>query len=271
MAGQYAKPRSSPTEIIDGKTYNSFRGDNVNGIALEDREPDPNRLLAAYFHSAATINYVRTLLNSEFADLNNPGTWNLDHVENQETRAKYQKIVSQLLDTLSFMHTIGAGTATNVFKKVDLFMSHEGLLLDYEQRLTRMKGTKFYNLGTHFLWIGDRTRKLTGAHVEYFRGIQNPIGVKVGPSMKPEELGPLLDILNPNFEVGKITLITRYGAEKIGDYLPAHIRAVQATKHKVNFIDKRLFGVVIRCTAIPRRLQQELKLADLLILSKSLL
>jgi 3-deoxy-7-phosphoheptulonate synthase len=232
MAGQYAKPRSSPTENINGQTYNSFRGDNVNGMPLDERKPDPQRLLGAYFHSAATMNYVRTLINSEFADLHHPENWNLDHVQNVDVKKAYQKIVDQLLDTLDFMNTIGAA-GDHALKQVELFMSHEGLLLDYEQRLTRMCGDKHYNLGTHYLWIGDRTRQLTGAHVEYFRGIQNPIGVKVGPSMKPEELAPLLDILNPDFHVGKVTLITRYGAKKIREYLPAHIKAVQATKHKV--------------------------------------
>lgn len=233
MAGQYAKPRSSPTEVIDGKKYSSFRGDNVNGIGLHERNPDPQRLLSAYFHSAATLNYVRTLINSQFADLHHPEQWNLDHVQNQGLKEGYSAIVKQLLDTFSFMQTIGAGTTDSAFKSVELFMSHEGLLLEYEQRLTRLYNNKFYNLGSHFLWIGDRTRQLTGAHIEYFRGIQNPIGVKVGPTMKSEEIAPLLDILNPNKEVGKITLISRYGAGKIRKFLPAHIKAVQATKHKV--------------------------------------
>ncbi|KAI8895354.1 DAHP synthetase [Globomyces pollinis-pini] len=246
MAGQYAKPRSSPMETIDGNVYNSFRGDNVNGMALDDRTPNPERLLQAYFHSAATVNYVRALLSSEFADLHHPESWNLqseywnlDHVKNANVRRRYQEIVDQLLNALDFMRTIGADEEGPTINSVDLFMSHEGLLLDYESKLTkevknRLTNTsKYYNLGTHYLWIGDRTRQLDGAHVEYFRGIENPIGVKVGPSMKPEELVPLLDILNPNFEVGKVTLITRYGASKIKDYLPAHIKAVQQSKHKV--------------------------------------
>lgn len=244
MAGQYAKPRSSPMETIDGKEYNSFRGENVNGISLEDRTPNPDRLLQAYFHSAATMNYCRALLSSEFADLHDPMSWNLkseywnlDHVKNVQVRQRYQEIVDQLLNSLDFMRTIGADDQEASIKSVELFMSHEGLLLDYEASLTRpvtQGGIKnYYNLGTHYLWIGDRTRQLDGGHVEYFRGIQNPIGVKVGPTMKPEELVPLLDILNPNFEVGKVTLITRYGAGKIQEFLPNHIRAVQESKHKV--------------------------------------
>ena len=240
MAGQYAKPRSSPTEVIQGKTYNSFRGDNVNGMNLSERSPDPQRLLSAYFHSAATLNYCRALLSSEFADLHEPSNWNLksdywnlEHVKNVTVRNRYQDIVAQLHNAMDFMRTIGADDQESTIKSVDLFMSHEGLLLDYEAALTKQIGDKHYNLGTHYLWIGDRTRQLDGGHVEYFRGIQNPIGVKVGPSMKPEELVPLLDILNPNFEVGKVTLITRYGAKKIKEYLPAHIKAVQASNHKV--------------------------------------
>jgi 3-deoxy-7-phosphoheptulonate synthase len=209
MAGQYAKPRSKPTEIVNGKEYVAFRGDNVNGIDLKDRKPDPERLLGAYFHSAATINFVRTQLAAGFADLHHPDSWNLEewdlaHVRNPQVRHEYQTIVERLYDALDFMRTCGADdTSNNNISTVDMFMSHEGLLLDYEQQLTR-KGNdgKFYNLGTHFLWIGDRTRQLDGGHIEFFRGLENPIGVKVGPSMKPEELGPLLDILDPNFEDG---------------------------------------------------------------------
>ncbi|RKO92148.1 DAHP synthetase, partial [Blyttiomyces helicus] len=240
MAGQYAKPRSKPTEVIDGQTYHAFRGDNVNGIALSDRQPDPSRLLGAYFHSAATINYVRSLLGTGFADLHHPDAWNLEawrfaHVQSPTVRAEYQAIVHRLEDALDFMRTIGADDESHdAIRTVDMFMSHEGLLLDYESKLTRAgPDGAYYNLGAHFLWIGDRTRQLDGAHVEYFRGLANPIGVKVGPSMKPEELKPLLDIIDPNFETGKITLISRYGHDKIQNFLPAHIKAVQESGHKV--------------------------------------
>ncbi|KAJ3241585.1 hypothetical protein HDU81_000124 [Chytriomyces hyalinus] len=241
MAGQYAKPRSKPTEMINGKEYHAFRGDNVNGIDLEDRIPDPERLLGAYFHSAATNNYVRLLLAGGFADLHHPDSWNLDswdlaHVRNPKIRNEYQGIVDRLHDALDFMKTIGADDveSQDSISTVDMFMSHEGLLLDYEQQFTQ-KGSdkKYYNLGTHFLWIGDRTRQLDGAHVEYFRGLANPVGVKVGPSMDPEELVRVLDILDPNFETGKITLITRYGHDKIQKHLPGHIQAVKKSNHKV--------------------------------------
>lgn len=223
-------------------------------MALTDRDPDPERLVSAYFHSSATINYVRSLLSNGFADLHHPNAWNLDswgleHVRSPWIKQQYQGIVNRLLDAMDFMRTIGADKSPETFgaktsiNSVDMFMSHEGLLLDYESQLTRRVDskdaatgktiTKYYNLGTHFLWIGDRTRQLDGAHVEYFRGIANPIGLKVGPSMDPKELIRLLDILDSNFEDGKVTLISRFGASKISDHLPALIKSVQSTKHKV--------------------------------------
>ena len=240
MAGQYAKPRSSPTEFVDGVVHNSFRGDNVNGIELSDRAPDPQRLLQAYFHSTATMNYVRALLDSKLADLNHPNAWslqseywNLDHVKCHAARQRYQAVVDSLVNAMGFMKTIGADSKNENITKAMIYMSHEGLLLDYETCLTRKVDNEFYNLGTHFLWIGDRTRQIHGAHIEYFRGIQNPVGVKVGPSMTAAELQRLLDILDPNFITGKVTLITRYGSRKIEQFLPMHINAVKETRHKV--------------------------------------
>ncbi|KAI8808264.1 DAHP synthetase [Cladochytrium replicatum] len=250
MGGQYAKPRSKPTELINGVEYLAFRGDNVNGNDLSERQPDPQRLLQAYFHSSATINYVRALLASGFADLHKPEMWDidawaLDHVRSPAVRLEYQHIVERLRDALDFMRTIGAedDAKTNPsIASVDLFMSHEGLLLDYETQLTRKVGEKWYNLGAHFLWIGDRTRQLDGGHVEYFRGLENPIGIKVGPSMKPDELVALLDIVDPLCLPGKVTLISRYGHEAIGDHLPGHIRAVQRTNHKVVWCSDPMHG-----------------------------
>ncbi|CAG8561325.1 13067_t:CDS:2, partial [Acaulospora colombiana] len=250
MSGQYAKPRSNPFEIYQGKEILSFRGENINGFDPNDRKPDPERLLKAYFHSAATLNYVRSILSSGFAalstqllDLHRPSEWSLHHVRSNGTRQEYQTIVDRLTDALDFMKTIGADSplspVSSSLNSVDFFMSHEGLLLEYEQCLTRQLkdpesgDLKWYNVGSHFLWIGDRTRQLNGAHVEYFRGIENPIGIKVGPSMKPEELQELLDIVNPNKEIGKVTLITRYGAHQVEKYLPAHIQAVKASGHIV--------------------------------------
>ncbi|GBB91712.1 hypothetical protein RclHR1_19080002 [Rhizophagus clarus] len=243
MAGQYAKPRSSSTEKVEGREIPSFRGDNINGYDPSDRKPDPERLLRAYFHSAATLNYVRSIIGSGFADLHRLSDCSLRHVRSDRTRQEYQTIIDRLADSLDFMRVIGADSPfspiSSSLYSVDMFISHEGLLLDYEQCLTRLLSDpetgekKWYNIGTHFLWIGDRTRQLNEAHVEYFRGIQNPIGIKVGPSMESNELQKLLDIINPNKEIGKITLITRYGADQVEKYLPAHIQAVKASGHIV--------------------------------------
>ncbi|CAG8576579.1 4544_t:CDS:2 [Paraglomus occultum] len=238
MAGQYAKPRSSPTEMVNGQEVISFRGENINGFDPADRKPDPDRLLKAYFHSAATINYVRSIISSGFADLHHPSQWSLHHVRSETIRQEYSHIVDRVTDSLSFMHTIGA-VSSPPLASVDIFMSHEGLVLPYEECLTRkLKDPvtdefKWYNVSAHFLWIGDRTRQLASAHVEYFKGIENPIGIKVGPSMKADELGQFLDVVNPKKEIGKVTLITRYGAKEVDKHLPGHIEAVKKSGHVV--------------------------------------
>lgn len=260
-AGQYAKPRSKPTEMHEGREILSYRGDNINGFDPSDREPDPERLLGAYFHSAATLNYLRSILNSGFADLHRPTEWSLHHVVSKSARKEYSSIVKSLLDALDFMKTVGAdSTTSSSLETVDLFVSHEGLMLEYEQALTRLlpepisrektadaiaektlngsteppqPAQKYYNTSAHFIWIGDRTRQIDGAHVEYFRGIENPIGIKVGPTMNSDELVRLLDIVNPDKEIGKVTLISRYGADKIEQYLPRHIEAVMKSGHIV--------------------------------------
>ena len=246
MAGQYAKPRSSPTEMYNGKEIPSFRGDILNGYDPEERQLDPQRLVSAYHHSAATLNYIRAAIGSGIADLHSPLDWGLGHVRDESIKAKYQSIVQSISDSLSFMRTVGADSS--VLETVDLFTSHEGLLLEYEQSLTRRlrhppmrsqlvfddsTDSGWYNTSAHFLWIGDRTRQLDGAHVEYFRGIENPIGIKVGPTMQEDELVRLLDIVNPGKLPGKITLITRYGEGKIRVCLGGHIEAVKKSGHIV--------------------------------------
>ncbi|KAG2223147.1 hypothetical protein INT45_005703 [Circinella minor] len=239
MAGQYAKPRSKPTEMHEGQEILSFRGDNVNGFDPKDRKADPERLLGAYFHSAATLNYVRTLLDSGFADLHQPSNWNLSHVRSDAVRGEYQSIVTQLTDALDFMGTVGADSSSNnnALTSVDFFVSHEALLLEYETSLTRhltsplTKTKKYYNTGAHFLWIGDRTRQPDGAHIEYIRGIENPVGLKVGPTTEPGKLVEILDRVNPNKEIGKVTLITRFGADNVEKNLPQHIEAVRNAGH----------------------------------------
>lgn len=236
FAGQYAKPRSKPTEVVelpDGqrKEVLSFRGDNVNGIDVNTRTPDPQRLLMAYFHAAATLNYVRSCLASGMADLHTPHAWNFHHVQNKELQQQYTRIMDAITDALDFMHTVGADGSNPVLNTVDYFSSHEGLMLEYEQALTHNASQGAYDLSAHTLWIGDRTRQLDGAHVEFFKQIRNPVGVKVGPSMSPSELVAMLDALNPTLEKGRVTLISRYGAGKIAQLLPAHIQAVQSSRH----------------------------------------
>ncbi|RHY26616.1 hypothetical protein DYB32_007451 [Aphanomyces invadans] len=212
----------------------TFRGENVNGFNKDDRTPDPNRLLEGYFHSAATLNYGRLLLDNGFADIHDAAKWELGFVQNSVRREEYAHMVEAIQDSLHFVHTCGVGADTSL-KTMDLFVSHEGLGLGYEEAMTRQVNGQYYNLGTDFLWIGDRTRQLDHAHVEYFRGIANPIGVKVGPSTPPDELVELVRTLwpNPDLTPGKITLITRYGDDKVETLLPIHIAAIQAAGLKV--------------------------------------
>ncbi|KAI8961142.1 DAHP synthetase [Daldinia sp. FL1419] len=256
MAGQYAKPRSSPTEKVvdengETKEVPSFRGDILNGYHLDERDLDPQRLVKAYHHSAATLNYVRAAIAAGIADLHRPLNWTLGHVKDPQLKAKYTEAVRFLRDMLRFMHTIGADRSPKL-DTVDLYTSHEGLLLEYEESLTRLMEKpilpgdeeaasesatenpqmEYYDTSAHFLWIGDRTRQIDGAHVEFFRGIANPIGIKVGPTTPTSDLLALLRTLNPSCEVGKVTLITRYGAAKVRELLPGHIRAVEGSEYK---------------------------------------
>ncbi|ODQ65878.1 DAHP synthetase [Nadsonia fulvescens var. elongata DSM 6958] len=247
IAGQYAKPRSKLTEMVNGVETHSFRGDNINGFELDQRVPDPERLVSAYFHSAATLNFIRSSLANGFADLHKPFDWSLSHVQDDVIKERYQAIVSKITESLKFMGTIGADKSAGL-KSVDFFTSHEALMLEYEQSLTRElkdpeTGEKhWYNTSGHFIWIGDRTRQLDGAHVEFFRGVQNPIGIKVGPSMKAQELADLLDIVDPHKETGRVTLITRYGKSRIEGLLPGHIQAVKKAGHKVVWISDPCHG-----------------------------
>lgn len=239
MAGQYAKPRSKPTEVVglpsgEKRTVLSFRGDNVNGLDLEDRVPNPDRLMTAYFHSAATLNHIRSWISSGYADLHAPHTWSFHHVQSEYLQREFARITDNIADSLDFMKTVGAdpsASASNVLSTVDYFISHEGLMLEYENVLTRETKDGLYDLSAHTIWLGDRTRQLDGAHVAFFRAIRNPIGIKVGPSMSAEELVRILDIVNPDHEKGRVTLISRYGAKKIQELLPLHIRAVKNSSH----------------------------------------
>lgn len=228
IAGQYAKPRSADMEKRGDTVLPSYRGDIVNqsGFTAAERRPDPQMMFRAYERSALTINYIRALSEGGFADLHHPENWELEFVRNTPGSRRYQQLLDSLSDSMRFMEAVSAGELTQL-TRVDFFTSHEGLLLPFEQALTRQERNRgWYNLGAHMLWIGDRTRKPTGAHVEYFRGIRNPIGLKVGNSMEPDELVELIGILNPSNEPGRLTLIHRFGSEKIRTHLPRLAEAV---------------------------------------------
>jgi 3-deoxy-7-phosphoheptulonate synthase len=230
FAGQYAKPRSTDTETRDGLTLPSYRGDNVNApdFTAAARAPDPLRLLEGHTRSAMTINFVRGLIDGGFADLHHPEYWDLDWVHHAPLAEEYSKRVEALGESVKFMETL-AGAPISDFNRVEFYTSKEALLLDAEAAQTRQvpRQSGWYNLSTHFPWIGMRTAALDGAHVEYMRGISNPIGVKVGPAMDADWVLRLCDILNPNEEPGRLTLIHRMGASKIEAHLPKLVDAIQ--------------------------------------------
>ena len=229
LAGQYAKPRSAETETRDGVTLPSYRGDLINysGFTPEQRQPNPQLLLRGYERASLTLNFIRALIDGGFADFHHPELWDLDFVNHSAHSDVYRRMMTAIGDSVSFMETM-AGVPICGFRQCEFFTSHEGLHLDYEQAKTRQvpRRTGWYNLTTHFPWIGDRTRALDGAHVEYFRGIANPIGVKIGPTATAENVLALADVLNPDNEPGRLTFIHRFGAGKIERHLPALIEAV---------------------------------------------
>lgn len=245
MAGQFAKPRSSDTETKDGQTLPTYRGDLVNDLEFtaSGRQPDPNRLLESYYHAASTLNFVRALLYGGFADLHHPDHWQLKFMANSPEFERFQAIADRITDAIDFFESLG-GMQNQTLDRVEFFTSHEGLHLGYEEAFTSQPPRRdhHFNLGAHFLWIGDRTRQLDGAHIEYFRGIANPIGVKVGPSCSEDDLCKLIEALNPEDIPGKLTLITRYGAAKVDEFLPKHIRAVQKTGHRVLWSSDPMHG-----------------------------
>jgi 3-deoxy-7-phosphoheptulonate synthase len=229
FAGQYAKPRSSDFEERDGVALPSYRGEIVNGpeFTAAARNPDPERMIQGYEHAALTLNFIRSLVDGGFADLHHPEYWDLEFVTHSPRAKEYQELVAHLSDSLRFMETL-AGIQAGEVNRVDFFTSHEALLLPYEQAVTRQVPRRegWYNLGAHLPWIGMRTAEVDGAHVDYFRGVRNPMGVKIGPSMTPEWLLELLDILDPDQEPGRITLIHRMGHDKVAENLPPLIEAV---------------------------------------------
>jgi len=230
MAGQYAKPRSSDTETRDGVELPSFRGDLVNSpeFTPEAREPDPQAMIKGYQYSAMTSNFVRSLIDSGFADLHHPENWDLDWVSHSPLADQYHAIVQDISHSLEFFESI-SGRRISASTRVDFYTSHEGLQLLYEQAQTRFLEHRgaWYNLTTHMPWIGLRTAQPDGAHVEYFSGIRNPVGVKVGAEMSSDWLAQLIERLNPENEPGRLTLIHRFGASKLRDGLPAMVKQVQ--------------------------------------------
>ena len=244
FAGQYAKPRSSDTEIRSDVSLPSFRGDLINGqqFTAASRRPDPQRMLHAHAHSALTMNFVRALVDGGFADLRHPEYWNLSWVERSPFAAEYRHMVQAIGDSLHFMETLAGPIAG--FSKVDFFTSHEALLLNYEQALTRRvpRNAGWFNLSTHFPWIGMRTAALDGAHVEYFRGISNPIAVKIGPSVDAAQLLALIDTLNPHDEPGRLTLIHRMGRARIATALPPLLEAVKREGRRVLWVCDPMHG-----------------------------
>ena len=245
MAGQYAKPRSADTETRDGVSLPSFRGDLVNRSAFTpaDRIPDPQLILRGYERAALTLNFVRSLIDGGFADLHHPENWDLDWVGHSKTAERYHEIVRSISDSLDFLESI-LGRAVHQTQRADIYAAHEGLHLSYEQAQTRFLDhrKRWYDLTTHFPWIGMRTAQIDGAHVEYFRGISNPMGIKIGPGMTVEWLQNLIRVLNPNNEPGRISLIHRFGAKAIEDGLPPLIKAVRETGSPVLWICDPMHG-----------------------------
>ena len=230
MAGQFAKPRSEPTETIGDVTLPSYRGDNINGMEFDaaERAPDPERLLKAYAQSASTLNLLRAFAGGGYADLHNIHRWTLGFVEGSPQGARYSELTDKISEALTFMEAIGVTPQSHPdLHRVEFFTCHEALLLGFEEALTRVDSTTgdWYDVSAHLLWIGERTRQLDGAHMEFARGINNPIGLKVGPTLEPDELLALIDALNPDNKPGRLTLYGRFGSDKIAARLPGLMRA----------------------------------------------
>ena len=251
IAGQYGKPRSSPTETQGEVTLPSYRGDNINGMEFtpEARIPDPQRLLKAYGQSAATLNLIRAFATGGYASLRNVHTWNLEFVADRPANETYAKIADKISEALDFMEACGVtGDTAPPLNQVEFYTSHEALLLGYEQAMTRVDSTSggWYDTSAHMLWIGDRTRQPDGAHVEFCRGVANPIGMKCGPTLEADELLKLCDILNPKNEAGRIVLIARFGASKVAGGLPKLVRAVTEAGRNVVWSCDPMHGNTIK-------------------------
>ena len=252
IAGQFSKPRSSPTEKKDGLELPSYLGDNINGMEFTEkaRVPDAKRLFRAYSQSASTLNLIRAFSQGGFADLRQVHLWNLGFI-NKKTKGKYQEIEDKISDALSFMEACGINPDTNRrLRTVNFYTSHEALLLPFEEAMTRVDSTtgEYHDTSAHFVWIGDRTRQLDGAHVEFCRGIKNPLGLKCGPTLKPDELVKLCNVLNPENEPGRLTLISRFGADNVDKFLPNLIRTVKKEGLNVIWSCDPMHGNTIKAT-----------------------
>lgn len=254
IAGQFAKPRSSPMEKKDGIELPSYKGDIVNDIAFtpEARIPDPRRQVEAYRQSAATLNLLRAFATGGFANLSSVHQWMLGFVKDSPQSRHYRELADRISDALNFMRACGLDLENHPeLRATEFYTSHEALLLGYEQAMTRVDSTSgdWYATSGHMIWIGDRTRQLDHAHVEYFRGIKNPIGLKCGPSLKPDELIKLIDVLSPDNEPGRLTLIARFGSDKAQDSLPALVRAVKREGRNVVWSCDPMHGNTITSTS----------------------
>jgi 3-deoxy-7-phosphoheptulonate synthase len=254
VAGQFAKPRSSPNEKIGDVELPSYRGDVVNGIEFTSaaRIPDPERQIMAYRQSAATLNLIRAFANGGYANLENAHRWMLGFVKDSPQSEQYREISDRITEALDFMRAIGLDPEAHPeMRTTDFYTSHEALLLGYEQAMTRVDSTTgdWYATSGHMIWIGDRTRQLDHAHVEYFRGIKNPIGLKCGPSLAPDELLKLIDVLNPENEPGRLTLIARFGAEKALEHLPGLVRAVKREGRSVVWSCDPMHGNTVKAAS----------------------
>ncbi|MDH2431541.1 3-deoxy-7-phosphoheptulonate synthase class II [Pokkaliibacter sp. MBI-7] len=254
MAGQFAKPRSADTETINGIELPSYRGDIINNIdfTTESRTPDPERMVKAYNQAAATLNLLRAFAQGGMADLHKVHQWNLDFVEKSPLGERYQSLATRIDEALTFMEACGIHASnTPQLKETALYTSHEALLLPYEEALTRQDSLtgQWYDCSAHMLWIGDRTRQPEGAHVEFLRGVHNPIGIKAGPTTDPDELLHLIDILNPDNDPGRLNIIVRMGAGKVEEHMPALIRAIQREGRKVLWSSDPMHGNTIKASS----------------------
>ncbi len=254
MAGQFAKPRSSPVETIDGVELPSYLGDNINGIEFDEatRRPDPERMVKAYSQAAATLNLLRAFAGGGYANLRQVHQWTLEHIGRSPWASKFAETADRISEALDFMQACGINPQTvPQLQGTQFFTSHEALLLPYEQALTRQDSLTggWYDTSAHMLWIGDRTRFEGSAHVEYLRGVGNPLGMKCGPSLAPDALLRLLDTLNPGREAGRITLISRFGHDKVESGLPPLVRAVQREEHPVVWSCDPMHGNVIKAAS----------------------